>query len=156
MRTDTDFVAAGGPNGYAWNVKRSEADNLIFRHAEKSGAKVFDGVKVDSLEFLPNGDVDHSNHFDPTNPGRAVSATWARKEDGTSGKIDFEYLIDASGRYGLMCCKYLKNRKYNQGLKNIAHWGYWRGAGTYGVGLPTEGNPYFEHLQGKLQPTDPG
>ena len=148
----TDFLAAGGSNGYAWNVKRSEADELFFKHAAKSGAKTFDGVKVDSLDFLSPVTNKVENVFDTSNPGQPVSAAWSRKADGSSGKINFEYLVDASGRYGLMSCKYLKNRKYNQGLKNIANWGYWKNTGTYGVGRREEGCPYFEHISGICWP----
>jgi hypothetical protein len=36
MTTVTDFLAAGGPQNYSWNVIRSEADELLFRHAGKS------------------------------------------------------------------------------------------------------------------------
>jgi hypothetical protein len=53
-----------------------------------------------------------------------VSAAWTRKEDGTSGVIKFDYIVDASGRMGIMSTKYLKNRHFNQGLKNVASWGY--------------------------------
>jgi hypothetical protein len=42
--------------------------------------------------------------------------------------IKFEYLIDASGRNGIKSNKYLKNRSFNEGLKNIANWTYWKGA----------------------------
>lgn len=77
-----------------------------------------------------------------------MSAAWTRKEDGTSGVIKFDYIADASGRMGIMSTKYLKNRHFNQGLKNVASWGYWRGAGRYGVGTPQEGVPYFEALSG--------
>ncbi|MCJ1246514.1 hypothetical protein MMC30_003722 [Trapelia coarctata] len=141
----TDFIAAGGPDGYAWNVVRSEADNLMFKHAGKSGAKIFDGVKVSSLEFVPvDGQKDTTDSETP-DLGRPVSATWSRK-DGSSGVVKFEYLVDASGRAGLVSTKYLKNRRYNQGLKNVASWGYWEGATHYGIGTPREGAPYFEAL----------
>ena len=141
----TDFVAAGGPNGYAWNVIRSESDDLIFRHAGKSGAKIFDGVKVNSFEFLPLDNDSWSP--EGSELGKPVSASWTKK-DGSTGVIKFEYLVDASGRAGLISTKYLKNRRYNQGLKNVASWGYWKGAGTYAVGTAKEGNPYFEALEG--------
>ncbi|KAK8054752.1 hypothetical protein PG994_009819 [Apiospora phragmitis] len=91
----TDFIAAGGPNNYAWNVVRSEADLLMFRHAAESGAKTFDGVKVKSTK--------------------------------ETGRIAFDYVVDASGRAGILSTQYMKNRRYNQGLKNVASWGYWRG-----------------------------
>lgn len=78
-----------------------------------------------------------------------MSAKWSRK-DGSSGVIKFDDLIDASGRVGMVTTKYLKNRKYNQGLKNVASWGYFKNTGYYGVGTYREGQPYFEALQGKL------
>ncbi|KAL8860986.1 MAG: hypothetical protein Q9178_002499 [Gyalolechia marmorata] len=139
----SDFVAAGGPEGYAYNVVRSESDHLIFKHAAKSGAQTFDETKVDSLEFEPTTEAWNT---DLPNPGRPVSAKWSRK-DGTSGVIKFDDLIDASGRVGVVTTKYLKNRKYNQGLKNIATWAYFKNTGYYGIGTHQEGQPYFEALQ---------
>ena len=119
----------------------------MFQHAGKSGAKIFDGVKVGSLEFVPvDGQSDTSDSEVP-NIGRPVSATWSRK-DGSSGVVKFDYLVDGSGRAGLMSTKYLKNRRYNQGLKNVANWGYWEGATHYGIGTFKEGAPYFEALPG--------
>ncbi|KAK5989787.1 Flavin-dependent halogenase aclH [Cladobotryum mycophilum] len=137
--TYTDFVSAGGPGGYAWNVVRSEADELLFKHAAECGAKTFDATKVASVEFDPATS-------DGQNFSRPVSATWTRK-DGTTGTISMDYLVDASGRAGLMSTKYLKNRHYNQGLKNIANWGYWKGGGVHGLGTHKEGAPYFEALK---------
>jgi hypothetical protein len=128
-------------------VIRSEGDELLFKHAGESGAKIFDQTKVDSIEF--ESDSESASSALP-NPGRPVSATWKRK-DGTSGKISFKYFIDASGRQGLLSTKYLKNRHYNQGLKNIANWAYWKGAGAYGKGTKREGSPYFEALKGNAQ-----
>ena len=79
--------------------------------------------------------------------GQPVSASWSRKENGTSGTIRFKYLVDASGRAGLVSTKYAKTRKYNQGLKSIATWGYWKSAGTHG---PGQGDPFFEAIQGTV------
>lgn len=144
----TDFIAVGGPKNYSWNVIRSEADDIMFRHASKVGAKTFDGVKVTSIDFESSDIPSVNQDADALNPGRPVSATWTRKEDGSSGSIKFDYLVDASGRVGVVSTKYLKNRKNNRGLKNIASWGYWKGAGNYGAGTPREGSPYFEALKG--------
>jgi flavin-dependent dehydrogenase len=132
-----EFIAAGGPQGYAWNVVRSEADDLMFRHAGESGAKIFDGVKVNSIQFV---DDDAGKNAQFPEMGRPVSARWSQK-DGTSGSINFEYIVDASGRAGIVSTKYMKNRKFNQGLKNIAAWAYWEGAETYAVGTHKEGCP---------------
>jgi flavin-dependent dehydrogenase len=143
----TDFLAFGGPNGHAWNVVRSEADDLLFRHAGESGAKIFDGVKVNEIKFEPLPKDSDLADADLPNPGRPISASWSRK-DGSTGTVRFEYLVDASGRAGVVSTKYLKNRRYNQGLKNIANWAYWKNVTPYGIGKPYEGVPYFEALKG--------
>ncbi|CEJ60095.1 hypothetical protein PMG11_08681 [Penicillium brasilianum] len=142
-------VFAGGPQGYTWNIVRSEADELMFKHAAQSGAKTFDGVRVGDLEFRPwdkNDSVEQKlAEFPEPNPGRPTSARWSRK-DGTSGVISFNYLVDASGRAGLVSTKHYKNRRYNHGLKNIASWGYWKNMETYDLGGIHEDQPYFEAL----------
>ncbi|KAF3483149.1 CrpH protein [Arthroderma uncinatum] len=135
----TDFIAAGGPGSHAWNVVRSEADHLMFKHAGENGAKVFDGVKVTGIDFEPLTEA-------TSELGRPVSASWSCKAQKTSGVVKFEYLVDATGRAGLVSTKYMKNRTYNQGLKNVATWGYWKGASSYGIGTPREGDPYFEAI----------
>ncbi|KAL2261621.1 hypothetical protein VTK26DRAFT_3740 [Humicola hyalothermophila] len=145
----TDFVAAGGPQGYAYNVVRSEADDILFRHAGDSGAKIFDGVKVTELEYAPSG---LPKSTDPDceipDPGRPVSASWTSKDKSASGVIRFDYLVDASGRAGLVSTKYLKNRRFNSSpqLKNVATWGYWTGHDVFAKGTPREGCPYFEAI----------
>jgi flavin-dependent dehydrogenase len=121
---------------------------MLFRHAGESGAKIFDGVKVNSVEFVEGHAGNVQKDSDLPDIGRPVSATWSQN-DGTSGTINFGYLVDASGRAGIVSTKYMKNRKYNKGLKNIANWAYWEGAEPYGVGTPQEGQPYFEALDGK-------
>lgn len=80
----------------------------MFRHAEESGAKVFDGVKVSSIDF--NSSVVESNgESSLPNIGRPVRASWSSKAGG-SGTIKFDYVVDTSGRAGLLSTKYLKNR----------------------------------------------
>ncbi|TQV94672.1 hypothetical protein V2A60_005697 [Cordyceps javanica] len=146
----TDFLAAGGPEGYAWNVIRSEFDDLLFRHAGTCGAHIFDGTKVDTLQFQPFSSSEQTE--DATSEasvhvglGRPVSATWSRK-NGASGSITFDYLIDASGRRGILSTKYLKNRSFNENFKNIASWAYWKSENVYGEGTHMHGAPYFEAL----------
>lgn len=141
---DTDFIAAGGPENYSWNVIRSEADNLMFQHAGKNGAHIFDGTKVGSLEFVA---LEEGNTSLNADLGKPVSATWSRK-DGTIGVVKFDYLIDANGRAGVVSTKYLKNRKHNQGLKNVASWGYWTGAQPYTPKMAQDktNQPFFESL----------
>src|ERR1700761_5400644 len=95
-RTDTDFTrSAGEPT---WNVVRlfrycshrssslssepkirSEFDEILLRHAEESGTKVFHETKVLSFEFTGS---------------RPTSATYAHVS-GKKGTIEFDFLVDA-------------------------------------------------------------
>jgi len=128
-------------------VIRSEADEIMFRHAEESGAKVFDGVKVSSIDF-DSSVVESNGESSLPNIGRPVRASWSSKAGG-SGTINFDYVVDASGRAGLLSTKYLKNRSYSKALKNVANWAYFSGAGMYGKETNRAGVPFFEALRGK-------
>ena len=119
----------------------------MFKHSKKQGAQTFDGVKVNSVEFEPCEDPEFLADSKTPIAGRAKSASWSRK-DGSSGTINFDYVVDASGRAGVISTKYLKNRTVNEGLRNIAHWTYWKGAAAYGVGTERETSPFFEALAG--------
>ena len=126
-------------DGAAWNVVRSEFDSILLDHAASLGAGVYENTKVLSLEFDEND--------------RPVSAAYSRRlvsdvGNVLEGKITFEYLVDATGRAGLMSMKYLKNRNFTESLKNVALWGYWEGVGTYGKGTTRAGAPWFEALTG--------
>ncbi|KAK5991522.1 Flavin-dependent halogenase ascD [Cladobotryum mycophilum] len=142
----TDFIAAGGPNNYSWNVIRSEADMIMFEYAGKSGAKIFDGVQVKSIEFENPTPAPADGGENPL-PGRPVKATYMVKDTKATGEISFDYVVDASGRIGILSTKYMKNRRYNQGLKNVANWGYFEGCGAYSPGTHKENSPFFEALQ---------
>lgn len=149
---DTDFLEAGGPDAYAWILVRSESDDLLFRHAGTCGAHIFDKTKVDTVQFEPHISESSKRDSDSNgilNPGRPVSATWVRK-DGSSGSIALKYLVDASGRNGILSTKYLKNRKFNDNFKKVANWAYWKTDNLYGLGTHMEGSPYFEALDGRF------
>lgn len=126
---------------------------MLFRHAGTSGALIFEETKVETIHFdeqaretsaTPDKD---KKTFSSTD--RPVAATWSSK-DGRSGEITFDYLVDASGRNGILSTKYLKSRKFNQSFKNIANWAYWKSDNVYGPGTHMEGSPYFEALQGQF------
>ncbi|KAF9022710.1 hypothetical protein BDP27DRAFT_1377262 [Rhodocollybia butyracea] len=105
------------PDYETWNVVRSEMDNLMFRHAEKQGAIAFDETKVDSLEFENNGDP---------KTARPIAANWTNKA-GEKGRIAFDWLVDASGKAGVMSTQYLKNRVMREKVSGtFAVWSYWK------------------------------
>jgi flavin-dependent dehydrogenase len=104
-------------------------------HAEITGAQVFQSTKVASLNF--SGE-------------RPISAEWTHGPSSQSGTITFDYLVDASGRAGLMSSRYLKNRRFNDTLKNVAMWTYWQDADLSASSDRAEGAIYNEALTGKV------
>ncbi|KAA2250150.1 NAD(P)/FAD-dependent oxidoreductase [Solihabitans fulvus] len=109
-----------GGNDYGFQVIRSEFDKLLLDHAAEQGAQVHEGVALRGVEF--DGD-------------RAVRAQWASTDgDGARGTIEFDHLVDATGRAGVLSTKYLKNRKFHDVYKNIAFWGYWEGVAPFDRG----------------------
>lgn len=121
----------------------------MLRHATKSGANVIEETRVTEIEW--DGD-------------RPIAATWkvlgrgappldptdpiTQNKNAETGRVAFDYLVDASGRAGIISVKYLKNRTYNPEFKNVAFWTYWSGAGEYKPGTPRAGSPFFEALNG--------
>lgn len=100
-----------------------------------------------------NGMTDSDSKEVLPNPGRPISAPYTNKTDGTTGVINFDFIVDASGRAGIISTKYLKNRSYNKALKNVANWMYFKNAGQYGAGTARANSPFFEALCGMLTPS---
>jgi flavin-dependent dehydrogenase len=118
-----NFGELAGNRTYAFQVIRSEFDHMLLQHAAEQGAHVFEGVEVRSL------------HFDGPRPVRA--GYLLKSENGGAGEIgeiSFDYLIDASGRNGVMANHYLHNRRFHDVFKNIAVWGYWKDYDRLGTG----------------------
>ncbi|MCD0453475.1 tryptophan 7-halogenase [Actinocorallia sp. API 0066] len=109
---ELNFNHLEGSDTYSYQVIRSEFDKLLLDNARENGVDVHDGIRVAELGF---------------DGARPVSATWTRGRDkDDSGTITFDFLVDASGRNGVMATKYLKNRQVNEAFKNIATWSYFR------------------------------
>lgn len=124
-----------GHDNAAWNVIRSEFDNILLEHAASSGVRVFQCTKVESIGF---NDLQ-----------KPVSATYHSGGSSTPLTITFDFIVDATGRAGLISTKYLKNRNFTESLKNVALWAYWKDTNTYGDGTARHGAPWFEALTGK-------
>ncbi|KAF8205941.1 putative halogenase [Mycena galopus ATCC 62051] len=126
------FITSTFPESNSSPKTRADFDDILFRHAEEQGATIIDGVQITSIKFSTE------------NPDKPVAAEW--KSAQGIGEIKFNWLIDCSGRNGIMSTRYLKNRKFNQSLKNVAFWGYWEDCGMYGKGTNRENAPWLEAL----------
>ncbi|MCA1219639.1 NAD(P)/FAD-dependent oxidoreductase [Streptomyces sp. 8L] len=117
---DLNFDHLTGPGRYSYQVIRSEFDHILLENAGELGANIRQAVRVTEIEF---------------DDGRPVKAHWASTADrSVTGEITFDFLVDASGRAGVMATKYLKNRHYQEAFKNVAVWSYWRGVKPLDVG----------------------
>lgn len=121
---------------------------MLFRYATRCGAKTFENVSVKSITFEPHSEDDWPREDKVANPGRPVTADWQTK-DGQKGTISFDYLIDATGRAGIMSVKYLKNRRFNETFRNIALWGYYKNNTPPMVGTYRENQPISAGMVGK-------
>jgi flavin-dependent dehydrogenase len=124
-RWGLNFGELSGNCTYAFQVERADFDHLLLEHARSQGVTVAEEIEVQAIAF--DGE-------------RPRSAAWiCRGTNGNGsvparGEISFDYLIDASGRAGVMASKYLQNRRYHKVFQNVAIWGYWKGADRLATG----------------------
>ncbi len=84
---------------YSMHVKRSELDEVLFRHAAKRGARTFEGSRVIHADMNEG----------PANDGRAIVK--AKADDGSECEWRPRFVIDASGRDTLLSNQFgLKKR----------------------------------------------
>ncbi|MFD1049165.1 NAD(P)/FAD-dependent oxidoreductase, partial [Kibdelosporangium lantanae] len=97
----------------SWQVDRAEFDQVLLDHARDNGVDVAMGVTAKEVTFT----------------GERPTAVRCDADNGDSFTIDdFDFLVDATGRNGLLSAKHFKDRHAHQNLRNVAVWGYWQGA----------------------------
>ena len=67
----------------AYQVRRSEFDEILIRNASRNNARVVEGCQAQDVDFLP---------------GNAGAVVRARHEDGTIETVRARFVMDASGR----------------------------------------------------------
>jgi len=128
-RSYVDFSEGWDPSkGEAWQVRRSELDELLFRNAAKEGALALEGATVRQVDF----DAD----------GATVQAVL---DDGAPRSWRTRFVVDASGRHTVLANKF-KCKEKNPEHNSTALFGHFRNARR----LPgrREGNIsicWFEH-----------
>jgi flavin-dependent dehydrogenase len=97
---------------WSWQVDRAVFDDLLLRNAIEQGAKVTERAKVTEIIF--DGE-------------RPIAAEWVEAGDDTVHTIEFDFLVDATGRDGLLA-KHFGMRRQHPAFRNVAVWSYWKGA----------------------------
>jgi flavin-dependent dehydrogenase len=121
---DINFGNQPQGENYSYQVLRSDFDQLLLEHAKSQGVTVLEGVEVKRLRF--DGARPRIAVWSPVGQGAQVQVQ--EQETG------FDFVIDASGRAGLITTRHLRTRRYHEVFKNIAVWGYWEGAKKLPVG----------------------
>jgi 2-polyprenyl-6-methoxyphenol hydroxylase-like FAD-dependent oxidoreductase len=96
----------------AYQVRRSELDHLLLRHAATRGVDVVEGCQARDVAFLP----DHS--------GAVIRA---RHDDGREEACRARFVVDASGRDTLLANQF-KTKKRNEKHNSSALFAHFRGA----------------------------
>ncbi|MEU8204074.1 NAD(P)/FAD-dependent oxidoreductase [Streptosporangium sp. NPDC049046] len=94
----------------SWQVDRADFDDVLLRHAADEGVEVVQGAQVKKVRF--DGD-------------RAVGVEWTH--DGRLLEAPAEFVVDASGRAGVLSSQHFRNRRPHDVFRNVAIWGYYRG-----------------------------
>lgn len=110
-----DWERIFGPHVRSWQVDRAEFDELLLNHAQTEGAKVVQGAHVRAVRY--EGE-------------RPVAVEWTKKGSTETFVSECDFLIDASGRAGLLSAQHYRDRRQHEIFRNVAIWGYWRGGKT--------------------------
>jgi flavin-dependent dehydrogenase len=112
QREPWSFWFQEDPGGcpYAFQVIRAEFDQLLLENARDRGAEVHEEHAVEAIDVSG-----------PTPVLRGVSA------GGAAFEVTPRFLLDASGQRALLG-RQLDLRRFNEFFKNLAIFGYWRGA----------------------------
>ncbi|MEU6669291.1 NAD(P)/FAD-dependent oxidoreductase [Streptomyces sp. NPDC046727] len=113
------FDTPDRPANHSYQVIRSQFDHILLENARRQGVRVRERTSVRRVAFTE---------------GRATAASWTSPDRG-DGETAFQCLVDASGRAGILAARQLRTRRFHDVFRNVATWGYWRGAG------PLQGAP---------------
>ncbi|MGN6666257.1 MAG: NAD(P)/FAD-dependent oxidoreductase [Trinickia sp.] len=115
---------------YAYQVRRSQLDEILLRHAAARGADVVEGCQVRDVEFLAD------------DTGAILSAT---HDDGRAYRCRARFVVDASGRDTLLANR-MRTKQRNKKHNSSALYAHFEGAQRHAGA--DEGNItiyWFEH-----------
>jgi flavin-dependent dehydrogenase len=94
----------------AWQVRRSELDELLFRHAARTGALTLEGATARQVDFDAEG-----------------ATVQVRLDDGSTRTWRTRFVVDASGRDTVLASKF-KCKQKNPDHNSTALFGHFRNA----------------------------
>ena len=96
----------------AYQVRRSEFDEILIRNASRKNARVVEGCQVQNVDFLPD------------NAGARVQG---RHDDGSIETVHARFVLDASGRDTFLGNRF-KAKQRNKKHNSTAIYGHFSGA----------------------------
>lgn len=96
----------------AYQVRRSEFDEILIRNASRNNARVVEGCQVQDVDFLP---------------GNAGAVVRACHEDGSTETVSARFVMDASGRDTFLGNRF-KAKQRNTKHNSAAIYGHFAGA----------------------------
>lgn len=113
------FSEFGITGGSGLHVERDRFDEILLRHAETEGVRVFEKVAAQDVDIDDDGvTVTYHDH---------------RNAAKTEGAIRCRYLVDATGYQTLMASKCQSRKLVGKGGHYVGIWGYFRNARFLGV-----------------------
>jgi flavin-dependent dehydrogenase len=94
----------------AWQVRRADFDQILFRHATASGATTIEGCKVRAVDFHSGG-----------------ASVESELDDGAVRRWSAKFVVDASGRDTLLANQF-KLKQKNPAHNSAALFGHFSGA----------------------------
>lgn len=94
----------------AYQVRRSEFDEILIRNAERKGVTVFEGCKATAVDFLPN---------------REGAVVTAERDDGAPLRWRARFVVDASGRDTFLASR-MQIKQRNPKHNSAAVYGHFR------------------------------
>lgn len=98
---------------WSWQVERAVFDDILLRNAAEQGVEVVEEAKVTSVLF--DGE-------------RPSAVEWQWRGDQSRHVSTFDFLVDASGRTGVLSRQHFDMRRPHEQFRNTAVWAYWDGA----------------------------
>ncbi|WP_394840531.1 tryptophan 7-halogenase [Pendulispora brunnea] len=109
-----DWRKLVAPDAWSWQVDRATYDDILLRNAAEQGATIVEGATVRRVIF--DGD-------------RPTAVEWIRDDDKDAVRMTtFDFLIDASGRAGVLAKRHFDMRTPHELFQNVGIWGYWTGS----------------------------
>ncbi len=110
-RSYVDFSEGWDPKkDSAWQVRRSELDEVLFRNAAVQGALAFENTRVRQVDFDDAG-----------------ATVQTQRDDGSKASWRARFVVDASGRDTVLATKFRSKQK-NPDHNSTALFGHFRGA----------------------------